>query len=111
MSSFNLEVNVADVQFAEPQEGDEFARMVQTIGLMIPIGDPRAGQAAVIGLGSVTTRANYELLTKLIEGATAARELLPEPSQLPKDFVIAGNTQQADSFAKQINAAQSGKVR
>jgi hypothetical protein len=111
MSSFNLDVNVADVQFTQPEEGDEFARMVQVVGLMVPVGDPRQGQAAVIGLGSVTTRANYELLTKLIEGATAARDALPEPAHLPKDFVIAGNTQQADQFAKQLDAAKSGKIR
>ena len=111
MSSFNLEVNIADVQFAEPGEGDDFARMVQVVGLMIPVGDPRQGQAAVIGLGSVTTRANYDLLTKIIEGATAARELLPKPTHLPSDFVIAGNETQASAFAKQLEAAQGGKIR
>src|ERR1700746_2403778 len=105
MSSFSMEVNVADVQFTEPQEGDEFARMVQVVGLMLPVGDPRQGQAAVIGLGSITTRANYDLLTKIIEGATAARDALPEPTHLPKDFVIAGNETQAQAFAKQLSDA------
>jgi hypothetical protein len=113
MSSFNLDVNVADVQFVnpDPESGDDFARIVQVIGLMVPVGDPRQGQAAVIGLGSITTRANYDLLTKIIEGATAARELLPEPAHLPKDFVIAGNEQQATQFARQLSDAQGGKIR
>jgi hypothetical protein len=116
MSSFNLDAMIVDLQFApipEEQAGEtEQAHMLAVVGLQVPIIVPgQQPQAAVVGMGTISYRLNYELLTKLIDEATAARELVKPPSKLPKDFAIAGNQQQAEQFAKQLQDAQGGKVR
>lgn len=115
MSSFNLDATIVDLQFAPiPEDVGEVdqAHMLAVVGIQIPMMVPgQPPQAAVVGMGTISYRLNYDLLTKLIEEATLALESVKVPTKLPKDFTIAGSTQQADQFAQQLKNAQGGKLR
>jgi hypothetical protein len=120
LSSFNVDLNVADVQIAydvpEEIEGQEtehvkFVKLLQVIGLQVPIGDPRQGMGALIPLGTVASILGREHLEKLIEQATEALEFFePAHPKLPANFAIAGNMAEAAQFDRQLKAATSGKA-
>lgn len=120
MSSFNVDLNVADLQIVhnapEPAEDEEqqhieFVKLIQVIGLQVPVGDPRQGMGALIPLGTATSILGRDQLEKLILEASDALELFePEKPKLPANFAIAGNMEQAKQFDRQLKAATSGKV-
>lgn len=120
MSSFNVDLNVADVQIAydapeavegTQQEHIKFVKLLQVVGLQVPIGDPRQGMGALIPLGTVAAILGREHLETLIVQATEALEFFePEKPKLPANFAIAGNMEQARQFDQQLKAATGGKV-
>ena len=83
----------------------ESAKLIQVIGLTIPLGDPRANMAGLIGLGTVSSLLTAEMLEKLIASAQEALDLMVKPPKLPADFAIAGNMEQAKAFDSELKRA------
>jgi hypothetical protein len=123
MASFNVDLNIAGIEIVyDIPEIDEviedasdkhihFVKLVQQIGLGIPIGDPRNNMGALISLGSVTSILGREQLETLIVEATDALAFFePEKPKLPSNFAIASNMNEAKQFDAQLKAATGGKV-